>query len=147
MKSVVFLIFVCIFTMLSVLGTLMISNQLCLVKKVRLPKKRTFLLIKKKFQTVTIKPIIEEIFVRYYIFDILGKCIDDSVIFVLLFLAISSFVFSVIHLPKTRNLFFEKLLIGGLYYSLIYWLTFNIIIVMLVHILHNITILILCGDK
>ena len=147
MKIAEILLYVCALTLLSVLGTLVVSNQLYLIKKIKISKKDLYLLIKVKFRAVTIKPAIEEIFVRYYIYDVLGKCVDDSAIFCFLYLTISSFTFSIIHLPKTMNLFFEKLLIGGLYYSLIYCHTSEILITVLVHALHNIIIFIISRSE
>lgn len=132
-----------LFAGLSICLSLLIYQQLFLLKSIIISKEVAFDIFKSNKMTIIIKPIIEEFIFRYgiYKFVFSPDCTLNNK--VILYYVISAMLFSIAHIPKDYRCFVEKLCVGGVFYSAIYFYYRDIMVLIFIHICHNFVILLL----
>lgn len=132
-----------IFSGISICISSLLYEKLHLFRRVRYRKVKKIELIKAKVKTIVIMPVIEEIFFRYQIYMIVSMFGMRMEVNNIIFLVVSSLLFTFSHMPKDILHFIEKVCVGGLLYSVIYLLYENLLLMILIHIFHNFYVLLI----
>lgn len=132
-----------VFTGLSIWLTLLIYRQLYLLKNIVLSKKEVIQIFSANRMTIIVKPIIEEFIFRNGIYEFIFSPDCTLRNKVLMYYVVSALLFSLAHIPKDWICFVEKFCVGGMVYSAIYFYYKDVIVLIFIHICHNLIILLL----
>ena len=126
---------------LSICMTLLFYGEIRVLMKLKFSLTRVMDTIKISFSAIIVKPIMEELLFRYYLFYIIDRVDSTQLVRGGLFILIASFAFSISHMPNNWLCFWEKIFVGGMLYSLLYVWFYNIVLLVTIHIIHNLFIL------
>lgn len=125
------------FSILSIGISAVVYKKCKVIKSIVRTKIERFGLFKRRIKTIIISPVIEELIFRYQIYSAIFLLDIDGEKKKIVFLILSSIVFTLSHNPRTIRLLVEKMIVGGLLYSLIYIVYKDVLLMIVIHILHN----------
>lgn len=127
----------------SVFLTLILYQKVYLFKFAKKSHTEILNIVKNNFIIIFIKPIIEEMIFRYILCTVIYASDLSLIKKYFIFLFSSSLIFALAHLPLDKLRFVEKFFVGGLLYSFVYLCSKDIVLLIAMHMLHNLLIMLL----